>query len=241
VGSTATGLVDINNIPQDLVSRVDVVTGGASAAYGSDALAGVVNFVLDKTYEGVKGEISGGMTSYGDDYNYRVRLTTGLGFGGDRGHFIFSGELTDDNGIKGVPRAWNNQGIAGTSYITGAPRAGPTSAVPPPATISRFIKASRNGRAISALRHKRTFAYPHTYLAGSVPERAFRSRRQVCGGLSMLVAGLIVSQTQYSAMRDAVTYGIAENRPHRTEIRSSDCWRSAVGCLRSVFPRSHLG
>ena len=112
VGATTTGLVDINNIPQDLVTRVDVVTGGASAAYGSDALAGVVNFVLDRTYEGVKGEISGGLTSYGDDYNYRVRLTAGLGFDGDRGHFIFSGELTDDNGVKGVPRAWNNQGWA---------------------------------------------------------------------------------------------------------------------------------
>ena len=112
VGATTTGLVDINDIPQDLVTRVDVVTGGASAAYGSDALAGVVNFVLDRTYEGVKGEISGGMTSYGDDTNYRVRLTAGLGFDGDRGHFIFSGEITDDNGIKGVPRAWNNQGWA---------------------------------------------------------------------------------------------------------------------------------
>ena len=59
--------------------------GGASAAYGSDALAGVVNFVLDKTYEGTKGEISGGVTTYGDDYNYRIRLTEGFGFDGDRG------------------------------------------------------------------------------------------------------------------------------------------------------------
>ena len=122
VGATTTGLVDINNIPQDLVTRVDVVTGGASAAYGSDALAGVVNFVLNRTYEGVKGEISGGLTSYGDDYNYRMRLTGGLGFDGDRGHFIFSGEITDDNGIRGVPRARNNQGwalIPNPAYVAG--------------------------------------------------------------------------------------------------------------------------
>ena len=48
VGSTITGLVDVNTIPQLLVERVEIVTGGASAAYGSDAVAGVVNFILNK-------------------------------------------------------------------------------------------------------------------------------------------------------------------------------------------------
>ena len=47
VGSTANGIVDINTIPQSLVQRVEVVTGGASAAYGSDAVAGVTNFILN--------------------------------------------------------------------------------------------------------------------------------------------------------------------------------------------------
>jgi len=122
VGATTTGLVDINDIPQDLVSRVDVVTGGASAAYGSDALAGVVNFVLDKSYEGIKGEISGGMTAYGDDTNYRLRLTTGFGFDHDRGHILLSAEDTSNQGIHGVPRAWNNQGwalITNPAYVAG--------------------------------------------------------------------------------------------------------------------------
>ncbi len=48
------GGVDINTLPQMLVERVEVVTGGASAAYGSDAVVGVVNFILDKRFEGVK-------------------------------------------------------------------------------------------------------------------------------------------------------------------------------------------
>jgi iron complex outermembrane recepter protein len=110
VGSTTTGLVDINNIPQDLVTRVDIVTGGASAVYGSDAVAGVVNFVLNKTFEGTKADLSGGVTTYGDDWNWRLRLTEGLGFDGDRIHLIVSGEIFDDTGVKGVPRAWNNTG-----------------------------------------------------------------------------------------------------------------------------------
>ncbi len=53
-----TGLVDANNFPQALIQRVDIVTGGASAAYGSDAVAGVVNFILDREYTGIKGEVS---------------------------------------------------------------------------------------------------------------------------------------------------------------------------------------
>jgi len=110
VASTNTGLVDINDMPQDLIARVDVVTGGASAAYGSDALSGVVNFVLDKEYIGTKGDISGGLTSYGDDPNWRVRLTHGSAFHDGKGHLLASADIGVRYGIWGVPRAWNNQG-----------------------------------------------------------------------------------------------------------------------------------
>src|SRR3546814_5598919 len=53
VAGTDQGATDINTLPQSLVSRVEVVTGGASAAYGSDAVAGVVNFILDTEFEGL--------------------------------------------------------------------------------------------------------------------------------------------------------------------------------------------
>src|SRR5690606_14327961 len=91
VSSRVDGLVDINNIPQQLISRVDIVTGGASAVYGSDAVSGVVNFILDKEFTGIKGELSSGMTSYGDGENYRLALTAGTPFAGGKGHFTVSG------------------------------------------------------------------------------------------------------------------------------------------------------
>ena len=78
VGSTLSGFnnngsaVDVNIMPDALISRVDVVTGGASAVYGSDALAGVVNFVLDKKFTGIKGNVQGGVTTYGDDAQYAL-------------------------------------------------------------------------------------------------------------------------------------------------------------------------
>ncbi len=101
---------DTNTMPQGLVSRVDVVTGGASAAYGSDALSGVVNFVLDKEFVGVKGNFQGGVTTYGDGRNWGVNLAAGTAFGGGRGHLLLSGEIYADDGIKGVFRPWNDQG-----------------------------------------------------------------------------------------------------------------------------------
>jgi iron complex outermembrane receptor protein len=65
-------IVDVNNFPQMLVERVDIVTGGASAAYGSDAVSGVVNFILDKDFTGLKGSVEGGLTTYGDGGNWKV-------------------------------------------------------------------------------------------------------------------------------------------------------------------------
>src|SRR5690606_696870 len=53
---------DINMLPQQLIQRVELVTGGASAAYGSDAVAGVVNFILDERFSGLKVEAQGGIT-----------------------------------------------------------------------------------------------------------------------------------------------------------------------------------
>lgn len=103
---TLSGAVDVNMIPSGLVQRVDVVTGGASAVYGSDALAGVVNFVLDKEFTGIKGNVDYGTTSAGDGANYKLSLTAGTGFADGRGHLLVSGEYANDDGIIGNDRKW---------------------------------------------------------------------------------------------------------------------------------------
>jgi len=104
--STLAGWVDINNFPQALIKRVDVVTGGASADWGSDAVAGVVNFILDKDFTGVKAQAQVGSTTYGDDFNYNVSLTAGTRFANNRGHVMVSLEDDFNDGIRGVPRDW---------------------------------------------------------------------------------------------------------------------------------------
>jgi len=103
---------DINSFPSSLVQRVDVVTGGASAAYGSDALTGVVNFIIDRQFTGIKGEFQGGMTKYRDDKNYNAALTFGESFAGGRGHVLLAGEVGHNDGISGTPRPWNESSAA---------------------------------------------------------------------------------------------------------------------------------
>jgi outer membrane receptor protein involved in Fe transport len=86
----ANGSVNIDNFPTALLQRVDVVTGGASAAYGADAVAGVVNFVLDREFEGIRTRAATGVTAEGDGQNRNVSFAGGHGFLDDRLHLIGS-------------------------------------------------------------------------------------------------------------------------------------------------------
>jgi iron complex outermembrane receptor protein len=99
VGANVTGVTDVSQFPQLLVKRVDVVTGGASASYGSDAVGGVVNFITDKKFSGFKFNAEGGMTKYHDDKNGTLQGAWGKGFLDDRLHVTASAEITKENGI----------------------------------------------------------------------------------------------------------------------------------------------
>lgn len=113
VASTAVGRVDTNTFPQSLVERVEVVSGGASAAYGSDAIAGVVNFVLDRDYTGFKTQIDvGNVEEYGEG-SERIIITAGSDFADGQGHFLFSGETFNQDGIHYTAPDWAQDGYWG--------------------------------------------------------------------------------------------------------------------------------
>ena len=94
------GSVDINIIPQGLVSRVDVVTGGASAAYGSDAVAGVVNFVLDTKFKGFKAEALTGISTHGDLPSLGGSLAYGTSGADDRLRFVAGVDYFYQKGLR---------------------------------------------------------------------------------------------------------------------------------------------
>lgn len=99
IGSTSEGTMDTNLIPGILVERVEIVTGGASAAYGSDAVAGVVNFILNKRLEGVRLNLQSGISQDGDDRDILLAGAAGTSFSDGRGHVIFGAEYADNNGV----------------------------------------------------------------------------------------------------------------------------------------------
>ena len=102
--TNASGGVDINMLPQTLVKRVEVVTGGASAAYGSDAVVGVVNFILDTEFTGIKGSLQGATSYKGDHDAVKASVALGRPFAGGRGHVLFSAEHFDVAGLRQADR-----------------------------------------------------------------------------------------------------------------------------------------
>lgn len=101
---------DLNVIPTNMIDRVEVVTGGASAQYGSDAVAGVVNILLKKKMQGLELTAQTGISQEGDNFRYKIGAVGGTEFAGGRGNIVASVEATKSNGIKDIyERDWGRK------------------------------------------------------------------------------------------------------------------------------------
>jgi iron complex outermembrane receptor protein len=124
-GDVSLDAVDINSIPPQLVDHVEVVTGGASAIYGSDAVSGVVNIIMKKRFEGL--QVDGQAGSYdGFGAKYKASVTAGKSFDDDKLNLTFSAFYNKENGIfvRDVPGAHNYGTIANPADLKGSVRAG---------------------------------------------------------------------------------------------------------------------
>lgn len=96
--------VDVNSIPASLIKRTDVLTGGAAAVYGADAVAGVVNFILNDEFEGLRGTATSRLSTHGGaQYGGSIMLGTGLG---DRGNLVIAADYTQRDQIRAGQRDW---------------------------------------------------------------------------------------------------------------------------------------
>ena len=117
------GIVTTDVIPINMLKRVDVVTGGASAVYGSDAMSGAINFVLDDTFEGFEVEYgfsdtdSGNSTGSGGESTEYVGARFGVAFDDGRGHMVIGGGKTDRGAVLLAERSF---GLFGVSSATGS-------------------------------------------------------------------------------------------------------------------------
>lgn len=123
-GTTA---VDINTIPTSMVERVEVITGGASAIYGADAVSGVVNLILRDDFDGVKLDGQAGTTDEGDGESYQFSLTAGTNFAGDSGNVYFNATWDKSRRVSATERGYASENIR---FATNPANTGPDDGIP---------------------------------------------------------------------------------------------------------------
>jgi len=120
-GLPGTATVDLNTIPQQFLERVDVLTGGASSLYGSDAVAGVVNFIYKRNFEGVEANAQYGISEHGDDASKQANVTVGGNFADNRGNVIAHVGYTQQNGLLSRERKNTRLDDSDLFALTGDP------------------------------------------------------------------------------------------------------------------------
>ena len=104
VAQNPNGSIDLNTIPTSMIQNVEVITGGASATYGSDAIAGVVNFRLRSSFDGLEMSYRRGGTTEGDGATNQITAVMGSDFADDRGNATLAFEYADRAGVSGSTR-----------------------------------------------------------------------------------------------------------------------------------------
>jgi len=113
------GFVDLSMIPTSLIKRVEVVTGGASAVYGSDAIAGVVNFIMNDDFEGLEMDGQYGISEEGDGERKDFSVTVGGSFADDRGHAVLSIGYTKADAVTQGDREFSEFALAASDFSPG--------------------------------------------------------------------------------------------------------------------------
>ncbi len=108
-GGADTAAVDMSMIPVALIERMEIITGGASAIYGADAVTGVVNFIMKKDFEGFELDASYGQTAQSDGEKSDLSLSWGSNFDGDKGNFTLSGAYSNQDEIMIKDRDYANK------------------------------------------------------------------------------------------------------------------------------------
>ncbi|WP_114395092.1 TonB-dependent receptor domain-containing protein [Oleisolibacter albus] len=117
IGSDSSMSVDVNTIPGALVDRVEVISGGASAVYGADAVAGVVNFILKDDFEGIESNLQYGISGEGDAKEKSADVTLGGNFAQGRGNTTLSIGYSERDRLGKGERDFTSQATSTTSYL----------------------------------------------------------------------------------------------------------------------------
>ncbi len=148
VPANLNGLTNIDIIPVALLSRVDVLTGGASATYGADAISGVVNFITKDDFEGVDLSATQQLTEEGDGSTQRIDLTLGANFEDGRGNAVLSIGYTDRETIFQGDRAFSVENISSISGNAGGSSTAVPTVITVPGTTGGTLQVSPDGNSL---------------------------------------------------------------------------------------------
>lgn len=113
------GIVDLNMIPAALVERVEVLTGGASSVYGSDAIAGVVNFIFKRDFDGFEFDAQAGITERGDAFELAYSVTVGINSGDGRGNIVANATYVKADPVNQGARAFSSNVLSAATLGAG--------------------------------------------------------------------------------------------------------------------------
>ena len=216
VPSNASSVVDLNLLPTPLISNIETITGGASSTYGSDAVGGVLNFLLDRRFEGFKLDAQYGVSDRGDAEAEAVSLTLGGGFAEGRGRAVLSAGYSNRASVLNARRDFSLiGGFAGTSPLgstvfdaTNLPTAAAVNAAVPGAARGDTFGFNNTG-TLFTYQGARDYVSP-----GGIDYEGFRTPgplQQTDFTYSTVDRNyLIIPQTRYNVYA-AASYDIAES------------------------------
>ena len=246
-GIPGSAAVDITSIPGSLVERVDVLTGGAAAVYGSDAVTGVVNFVTKRDFVGTEIEAQGGLSLKGDAGRYFVSAVHGLEFADGRGNLAFALQAEKRDllyqGARAATRGngiWTRDQNPALRFQAGDP-------LPPGVAATSAL-----GRTILVGGNPRYANTPQALIdrARNAPARAFGPNQVFSGSATPGLIGLDLTRFGYadpaglfSTVHDTNRDGIDDCRQSFNGRQGFGCWivDPATGQVRPFRDGIYLG
>lgn len=212
VGIAGSSAADLNNIPEELVDHVEIVTGGASAVYGSEAIAGVVNFVTKRNFDGVQLHAQAGESDKGDAARKYISLIVGHNFADGRGNITVVGSYDKDDGLSSANRFFSAHDNPNQSSYA----AQGLFSVADPNTQAAFSPANgltytfNQANQVKPYQGANTDGYnrnPHRYLALPVERYALSSLAHYDFGTVDLYAEGTYTKTKSNAALEALAVG----------------------------------
>ena len=246
-GIEGTAAVDISTIPAALIDRVDVLSGGASAVYGADALTGVVNVILKDDFEGVELGVQTGMDQHGDNNANRFSITAGKNLFGGRGNITFSAQVESDNGLLQGQRSFladnallNDDANPALRFQQGDISAGDTP------NLAEFYNFANTGRYGWGLRipSEETFTADYTDEFGAAPsltaaEKALFARAANAYPQALLPGRTFSITSPYGVVALANFGGL--DGPDLDGDGTADCLQSFTGYNSSLDGAASFG